>query len=188
MNARYRPVLIPGLALIGLLILAFGAPLIAPFDPTEMNIIGRNKPPSAEHWLGQDNFGRDILSRLLYGARVSLTVAMLSAAIAMAIGVTLGVIGGYFRGLSEILTLRLVDIILSFPPILLALLVVTLFGPGVVTLTACLSILFAPGFARVTYGEVLSVRQLEYVEATRALGARPPRIILGTVLRTSQGR
>ena len=182
MNARYRPVLIPGLALIGLLILAFGAPLIAPFDPTEMNIIGRNKPPSAEHWLGQDNFGRDILSRLLYGARVSLTVAMLSAAIAMVIGVTLGVIGGYFRGLSEILTLRLVDIILSFPPILLALLVVTLFGPGVVTLTACLSILFAPGFARVTYGEVLSVRQLEYVEATRALGARSPRIILGTVL------
>ena len=182
MTPRYRPILIPGLALVAILVLAFGAPLLAPFDPTEMNIIGRNKPPSADHWLGQDNFGRDILSRLLYGGRVSLTVAILSAAIAMVIGVTLGLIGGYFRGLSEILTLRLVDIILSFPPILLALLVVTLFGPGVATLTACLSILFAPGFARVTYGEVLSVRQLEYVEATRALGARPPRIILGTVL------
>lgn len=182
MNARLRPVLIPGIALIALLILAFGAPLLAPFDPTSMNVIGRNKPPSMEHWLGQDNFGRDIFSRLLYGGRVSLTVAMLSAAIAMVIGVTLGLIGGYFRGLSEILTLRLVDIILSFPPILLALLVVTLFGPGVITLTACLSILFAPGFARVTYGEVLSVRKLEYVEATRALGARPPRIVLGTVL------
>ena len=180
--ARARPVLIPGIALAVLLVLAFGAPWIAPYDPTAMDVIGRNKPPSAEHWLGQDNFGRDILSRLLYGARVSLTVAILSAAIAMVIGVTLGLIGGYFRGLSEILTLRLVDIVLSFPPILLALLVVTLFGPGVVTLTACLSILFAPGFARVTYGETLSVRKLEYVEAVRALGARPPRIIFGTVL------
>ena len=182
MNARLCSVLLPGIALLVLLILAFGAPLLAPYDPTAMNVIGRNKPPSAEHWLGQDNFGRDIFSRLLYGGRVSLTVAMLSAAIAMVIGVMLGLIGGYFRGLSEILTLRVVDIILSFPPILLALLVVTLFGPGVVTLTACLSILFAPGFARVTYGEVLSVRKLEYVEATRALGARPPRIVLGTVL------
>ncbi|MDA1155712.1 MAG: dipeptide/oligopeptide/nickel ABC transporter permease/ATP-binding protein [Proteobacteria bacterium] len=180
--ARFRSALIPGLALAVLLIAAFGAPLFAPYDPTAMDIIGRNKPPSADHWLGQDNFGRDIFSRLLYGARVSLTVAMVSAAIAMLIGVTLGLIGGYFRGLSEILTLRVVDIVLSFPPILLALLVVTLFGPGVVTLTACLSILFAPGFARVTYGEVLSIRKLEYVEATRALGARSGRIILGTVL------
>ena len=184
---RYRPALIPGLALAVLLIAAFGAPLFAPYDPTVMDIIGRNNPPSANHWLGQDNFGRDILSRLLYGARVSLTVAIVSAAIAMALGVTLGLIGGYFRGLSEIVTLRLVDIILSFPPILLALLVVTLFGPGVVTLTACLSILFAPGFARVTYGEVLSVRKLEYVEATRALGARSGRIIRGTVLPNVSG-
>ena len=119
---RYRPALIPGLALAVLLIAAFGAPLFAPYDPTVMDIIGRNNPPSANHWLGQDNFGRDILSRLLYGARVSLTVAIVSAAIAMALGVTLGLIGGYFRGLSEIVTLRLVDIILSFPPILLALL------------------------------------------------------------------
>lgn len=182
MNERLRPVLIPGAALLVLLVLAFGAPLIASFDPTVMDVVGRNKPPSAQHWLGQDNFGRDIFSRLLYGARVSLTVAMVSAAIAMVIGVTLGLIGGYFRGFSEILTLRLVDIVLSFPPILLALLVVTLFGPGVITLTACLSILFAPGFARVTYGEVLSVRQLEYVEASRALGASAPRIVMTTVL------
>ncbi len=182
MKARIRPILPPGIALAVLLILAFGAPLLAPYDPTAMNVAGRNKPISAEHWLGQDNFGRDIFSRLLYGGRVSLTVAILSAAIAMVIGVTLGLIGGYFRGLSEIFTLRVVDIILSFPPILLALLVVTLFGPGIVTLTACLSILFAPGFARVTFGEVLSVRKLEYVEATRALGALPHRVVLGTVL------
>ena len=181
-TARYRPVLLPGAALLCLLVLAYGAWWIAPYDPVVMDIAGRLRPPSAEHWLGQDEYGRDILSRLLHGARVSLTVAIVSSLIAMLIGVTLGLVGGYFRGVSELLTLRLVDIVLSFPPILLALLIVTLFGPGAGTLIACLSVLFAPGFARVTYGETLSVRQLDHVEAVRALGARAPRIILATVL------
>ena len=184
---RYRPVILPGFALATVLVLAYGANFIAPYDPTVMDIAGRLKPPSEAHWLGQDEYGRDILSRLLHGARVSLTVAILSTTIAMLIGVTLGLIGGYFRGLSEILTLRLVDIVLSFPPILLALLVVTLFGPGAVTLTACLSILFAPGFARVTYGETLAARRLDYVEAARALGAKSGRIVLKTVLPNISG-
>ena len=179
---RYRPVLLPGAALLLLLILAYGAEWIAPYDPIIMDIAGRLQAPSLSHWLGQDEYGRDILSRLLHGARVSLTVAIVSSFIAMVIGVSLGLIGGYFRGVSELLTLRMVDIVLSFPPILLALLIVTLFGPGAGTLIACLSVLFAPGFARVTYGETLSARQLDYVEAVRALGARSPRIILGTVL------
>ena len=179
---RYRPVLLPGAALLLLLILAYGAEWIAPYDPIVMDIAGRLQAPSLSHWLGQDEYGRDILSRILHGARVSLTVAIVSSVIAMVIGVSLGLIGGYFRGVSELLTLRMVDIVLSFPPILLALLIVTLFGPGAGTLIACLSVLFAPGFARVTYGETLSARQLDYVEAVRALGARSPRIILGTVL------
>lgn len=179
---RYRPALWPTAGLLILLILAFGADWLAPFDPVTMDIAGRLKPPSATHWLGQDEYGRDILSRLLHGARVSLSVAILSTALAMLIGVSLGLIGGYFRGLSEIFTLRVVDIILSFPPILLALLVVTLFGPGAATLTACLAVLFAPGFARVTYGETIAARQLDYVEAVRALGAGSSRVILGTVL------
>ena len=179
---RYRPVMLPGAALLLMLILAYGAYWIAPYDPIIMDIPGRLRAPSPQHWLGQDEYGRDILSRLLHGARVSLTVAIVSSIIAMVIGVTLGLIGGYFRGISELLTLRMVDIVLSFPPILLALLIVTLFGPGAITLIACLSVLFAPGFARVTYGETLSARQLDYVEAVRALGAGAPRIIVGTVL------
>ena len=179
---RYRPVVLPGAGLLVMLILAYGAHWIAPYDPIIMDIAGRLRSPSPEHWLGQDEYGRDILSRLLHGARVSLTVAIVSSIIAMVIGVTLGLIGGYFRGISELLTLRMVDIVLSFPPILLALLIVTLFGPGAITLIACLSVLFAPGFARVTYGETLSARQLDYVEAVRALGAGAPRIIVGTVL------
>ena len=184
---RYRPILLPGTALLLLLILAYGAEWIAPYDPIVMDIAGRLQAPSLSHWLGQDEYGRDILSRLLHGARVSLTVAIVSSFIAMVIGVSLGLIGGYFRGFSELLTLRMVDIVLSFPPILLALLIVTLFGPGAGTLIACLSVLFAPGFARVTYGETLSARQLDYVEAVRALGARSPRIILGTVLPNISG-
>ncbi|MCB9945747.1 MAG: dipeptide/oligopeptide/nickel ABC transporter permease/ATP-binding protein [Geminicoccaceae bacterium] len=181
-DRRKLALLLPGLSLLALLVLAYGAPWIAPHDPIAMDVAGRLKPPSADHWLGQDEYGRDILSRLLYGARVSLSVAIIASLAAMVIGVTLGLVGGYFRGLAEIFTLRLVDIVLSFPPILLALLIVTLFGPGAVTLTACLSVLLAPGFARVTYGEVLSISQLDYVEAVRALGAGSPRIVLKTVL------
>ncbi len=184
---RYRPVALPGLALLVLLILAYGAEWIAPYDPVVMDIAGRLRPPSLDHWLGQDEYGRDILSRLLHGGRVSLTVAIVSSVFAMVIGVSLGLIGGYFRGLSELLTLRMVDIVLSFPPILLALLIVTLFGPGAGTLIACLSVLFAPGFARVTYGETLSAGQLDYVEAVRALGARSPRIVVGTILPNISG-
>lgn len=181
-SRRYVSLALPGLGLALLIFAAYGAPFLAPYDPVVMDIAGRLKPPSAEYWLGQDEYGRDIFSRLLYGARVSLSVAIIATTIALFVGVTLGLIGGYFRGLAEMLTLRLVDIVLSFPPILLALLIVTLLGPGSVTLTACLALLFSPGFARITYGEVLTTRGLDYVEAARALGAGPGRIILGTVL------
>ena len=130
LSRRHLSVLVPGVGLLLLLVLAYGAPWLAPYDPVEMDIAGRLKPSSAEHWLGQDEYGRDVFSRLLFGARVSLTVAIAASTIAMVIGVTLGVIGGYFRGIAELFTLRMVDIVLSFPPILLALLIVTLFGPA----------------------------------------------------------
>jgi peptide/nickel transport system permease protein len=165
-----------------IVLLALVSPLIAPYDPTAQNVAARLAGPSLAHPLGQDEFGRDVLSRLLVGARASLRVAILSALIAAAIGVMIGLVGGYFGGLVELVTIRLTDIILSFPPILLALLVVTLLGPGVGTLTFVLSILYIPGFARVTYGEVLSARALEYVEAARAAGASALRIMLRTIL------
>jgi oligopeptide/dipeptide ABC transporter ATP-binding protein len=171
------------LAAVGLLIaLALLAPLIAPYDPVQMNVGARLASPSASHWLGQDEFGRDVLSRLLWGARASLAVALVSALVAAVIGVMIGLIGGYFGGVAELFTLRLTDVILSFPPILLALLIVTLVGPGAATLIVALSILYAPAYARVTFGEVLSARQLEYVEAARASGASPLRVILRTIL------
>jgi peptide/nickel transport system permease protein len=170
-------------AFVALLVgLALLAPIIAPHDPVKMEVGARLAGPSAQHWLGQDEFGRDVLSRLLWGARASLAVALVSALIAGAIGVTIGLIGGYFGGVAELLTVRLTDVILSFPPILLALLIVTLAGPGAGTLIVALSILYAPGYARVTFGEVLSARQLEYVEAARASGATPFRVLSRTIL------
>jgi peptide/nickel transport system permease protein len=171
------------LAFVGaLVLLALLAPVIAPYDPVKMDVGARLAAPSAQHWLGQDEFGRDVLSRLLWGARASLAVALMSAVIAGLIGVSIGLIGGYFGGAAELLTVRLTDVILSFPPILLALLIVTLAGPGAGTLIFALSILYAPGYARVTFGEVLSARQLEYVEAARASGATPLRVLSRTIL------
>jgi peptide/nickel transport system permease protein len=132
--------------------------------------------------LGRDEFGRDVLSRLLWGARTSLSVAFASAAIAGVVGTALGLIGGWFRGVGAVLAVRSMDIVLCFPPILLALLVVTLLGPGAWTLILVLSVLFLPGFARVTYAEVLSARSHDYVEAVRAAGASHLRILSRTVL------
>lgn len=158
------------------------APVLATHDPVRMDVSHRLEGPRAEHWLGQDEYGRDVFSRLVWGARVSLTVAILAALASGVGGVTIGLVGGYFGGVAELFTVRLTDVVLSFPPILLALLVVTVLGPGATTLTLVLSILYIPGYARVTYGEVLSARSLEYVEAARAVGALPGRILVRTIL------
>jgi len=180
--ALLRRIAWPLAAVALILLVAILAPLLAPHDPIRMDVANRLGASTWLHPLGQDEYGRDILSRLVFGARVSLSVALLSAAIAAAIGVVAGLVGGYFGGLAEVLTLRVVDIVLCFPPMLLALLVVTMLGPGMETLTLVLSILFIPGFARVTYGEVLSTKNMEYVEATRALGAGAARILFGAIL------
>ncbi len=177
-----RRLWLPG-ALVALIILvAIAAPLLGLPDPVRQDIGRRLAGPTAASWLGRDEFGRDVLSRLIWGARTSLGVAFASALTAGLIGVLLGLIGGWSRGLAAFLSVRSMDIILCFPPVLLALLVVTLLGPGAATLILVLSVLYLPGFARVTYSEVLSVRGRDYVEATRALGAPTWYILLRTVL------
>jgi peptide/nickel transport system permease protein len=165
-----------------ILLAAISAPLLPIHDPLQMAIGQRLAPPSATYWLGQDEFGRDILSRLIWGARASLFVASVSAGVALVIGTALGVLGGFMRGIVEVLTMRSMDVVLCFPPILLALLIVTILGPGIGTLILVLSVLFVPGFVRVAYAGVLSVRSHEYVEAQRALGASRGRIMLRTIL------
>ena len=144
-------------------------------------------PPSAAHWLGQDEFGRDEFSRLLWGARVSLAVALASSGIACLLGIALGLTGGFLGRLAELLALRSMDVVLCFPPLLLALLVVTLLGPGAATLIPVLALVYLPGFVRVVYAGVISVRSNDYVEAMRALGAGRLRIMLRTVLPNISG-
>jgi peptide/nickel transport system permease protein len=167
-------------ALIGLL--ALGAPLLGMANPVTMDVTHRLAAPSAAHPLGQDEFGRDVLARLIWGARVSLSVALSSAAIACVFGTMLGILGGYLRGVVEVLTLRSIDVLLCFPPLLLALLVVTLAGPGAGTLVPVLAIVYLPGFTRVAYAGVLTARSQDYVEAMRVLGAGSVRIMWRTIL------
>jgi peptide/nickel transport system permease protein len=181
-GAAWRPLLIPGLILGVILLAALAAPVLPLADPVRQNVGTRLSGPSLAHWLGQDEYGRDVLSRLVWGARVSLSVALAASVLATVVGTTLGVLGGYFRGLVELGTVRVAEMVLCFPPLLLALLVVTLLGPGAATLIVCLGILFAPGFARVAYAETLSVRVLDYVTAQTSLGAPASRILLRTLL------
>ncbi len=177
------PVIAVGLiALVALIVPWLGLP-----DPVRIDVPHRLSGPSWGHWLGQDEVGRDILSRLLWGARSSLTVALFSAVIACLVGTSLGVLGGFLGGAVDLVTIRLADIVLCFPPLLLALLVVTLLGPGASTLIPVIALVYMPGFVRVAYAGVLSVRHQEYVEAQRALGIGPGRIMLRTVLPNISG-
>jgi peptide/nickel transport system permease protein len=177
-----RRLLLPG-GLVALIVLAAAfAPWLGLPDPVRQDVANRLAPWLPGSPLGRDEFGRDVLSRILWGARASLAVAFASALIAGVLGTALGLLAGWFRGVAELLSVRFADVILCFPPILLALLVVTLLGPGTGTLILVLSILYLPGFVRVTFAEVLSARSQDYVEAVRALGAPTPRILLRSIL------
>lgn len=173
---------VPLVAVAGIALLALLVPILPLADPLHIDVAHHLAPPSLAHLLGQDEYGRDVLSRLLWGARVSLAVAGGSSALACAGGVLLGLVGGFWRGLPAFLTLRSMDLVLCFPPLLLALLVVTLLGPGAGTLIPVLAVLYLPGFVRVVYAGVLAARAQDYVEAARAIGARPARIMLRTIL------
>jgi peptide/nickel transport system permease protein len=167
---------------IALVVVALAAPLLAPFDPNAQDTIRRLEPPSREHPLGLDELGRDVLSRVLFGARVSLRVGFSVVIIAAAIGIALGAIAGYFGGAADIAIIRVCDILLSFPGILLAIALVAVLGPNLNNVIFALSISAWVGYARLVRGQVLKVREMEYVTAAKALGARSPRVILRHVL------
>jgi len=177
-----RRLALPGGVVAAIVLLALAAPVLGLADPVRQDVAMRLAPPGVGGLLGRDEFGRDVFSRLIWGGRTSLIVAFSSAAIACVLGTLLGLMSAWFRGLGGMLALGSTDIILCFPPVLLALLVVTLLGPGAPTLIMVLSVLFLPGFARVTYAEVQLVAELEYVEAARAIGSTTPRILFRTVL------
>ncbi|HEV2067165.1 MAG TPA: ABC transporter permease [Thermomicrobiales bacterium] len=175
--SRNRSALV-GLALIILIVLiAIFAPLIAPHDPTSQSTINRLQDPSGTHLLGRDDYGRDVLSRILYGTRVALLVGVLSVLLGGALGTTIGIIAGYFGGKIETVLMRIVDVMLSFPDLITGLLVMAVLGSGLMKLIIAIGLTIAPRFARIAYGATLSLKEKEFVDAARALGQRS-RVIL----------
>lgn len=153
-----------------LLVLAIGAPLLARDDPIGMHMTETLRPPSTQHWLGTDEFGRDVWARVVFGARLSFTVGLVSMLLATAVGMPLGAMAGYLGGAADAVTMRIMDAILAFPAILLAIGLVAALGPGTGSGIIAIGIVYIPVLARVTRGAVLSTRGEEYVDAARAIG------------------
>jgi len=170
--------LIGTLTLCLLIMTAVFAPWLAPHDPTETHYKTRFAFPSKSFPLGTDEYGRDILSRLIHGARISLLVSYSSLLIALAGGVALGLIGSYLGGVWETLAMRAVDVILSVPPIMWAIAVVSFLGPGLSNLILVIGLLYIPRFARITYTSSLPIRSADFVESAKAVGCTKFRIIL----------
>ncbi len=171
-----------GIALVLLfIVLAVAAPLIAPFDPLAQPS-KRLLPPGGRHLLGTDEFGRDVLSRIIYGSRVSFQVGVISVGIALLIGGTLGLISAYYLGLVDSLVGRLVDIMFAFPSVILIVAISGVLGPSMTTAMMAIGIVYSPIFARIVRGPTLVVMQQQYVEGARALGAGWLRVMLRYVL------
>ena len=172
-----------GLVLTLLLIIsALAAPLLSPHDPYHQDTARRLEAPSDKHPLGLDDLGRDVLSRILFGARVSLRVGFSVVILASVIGITLGAMAGYFGGMVDTIVMRITDILLAFPGILLAIALVAVLGPSLNNVILALATIGWVGYARLVRGQVLKVREMEFVTAAKALGARSPRVIVRHVL------
>lgn len=179
---RSTKLLIPLAVVLLVVLVGVAAPLIARHDPDAMNPDTRASLPSRVYPLGTDEYGRDITSRLAYGARISMSVSLASVAISLSIGTVVGMSAGYFSGVLELILMRLVDGLLSFPPILLALFVITFLGPSLVNVILVIGLLYIPKFARIAHGATLSVREAEYVQASTAIGATHWRTLFLAIL------
>ncbi|RIK34696.1 MAG: peptide ABC transporter permease [Chloroflexi bacterium] len=172
-----------GLVVLGLLLLCAAFPgWIAPYEPLAIEMADRLQPPSAAHWFGTDDFGRDILARIIYGARISLQVGIIAVGIAASVGIPLGLIAGYFGGLVDAVIMRCMDVIFAFPAILLAITIMALLGPSTTNVMIAIGIVYIPIFARLVRGSTLALKAQEYVEAARAAGAPAGRILLHHIL------
>ena len=167
---------------LGFIAIALAAPYIAPHDPLAQSFLRINSEPSVEYWLGTDQLGRDVFSRLLYGARNSLIFGLISPAIAAVVGTALGVAAGFFGGIVDRLVSRLVDTLLAFPELLLAIMVAAVLGGGFWNVVMVIAVAFVPGFARVARSTTLAVKQEAYIEAAVAVGLSTPKTILRHVL------
>jgi peptide/nickel transport system permease protein len=163
-------------------ICAVFAPLIAPYDPLAQTLGSRLEPPSAEHWLGTDQLGRDIASRLLYGARISLVIGVVVVALAGMFGTFIGLVAGYAGGLADEALMRLTEVFLAFPPLILAMAIAGALGPSLTNAIIAIAAVTWAVYARLARGQVLSLRRREYVEAARTIGASRARVLVRHLL------
>ncbi|MEZ4497523.1 MAG: ABC transporter permease [Thermomicrobiales bacterium] len=184
---RHKPALIGMTFVIMLVIVAIFAPIIAPYDPNKVSILDSKNPPSREHWLGNDDVGRDILSRVIFGTRVALIVGLGATTIAVVIGVTVGATAGYFGGKIDTILSRFVDSLMAFPLLALLLILSAVFGPSLRNVVIVIGCSVWASYARMVRAEVLSLRERDFVHAARAAGAKNVRIVLRHIVPNALG-
>lgn len=174
-----RPLHLVGVAMVvALVLLALIGPIVAPYTPTAQSLPDQLRPPSAQHWLGTDEFGRDILSRILSGARLALLIGLVADAVALFFGSVLGLLAAFYGRWADAVVMRVMDMFLAFPYLLLAMVVIALLGPGLTSAMIAIGVVYIPQFARLVRSVALAVREEQYVEAARALGVGRTRIVL----------
>lgn len=179
---RHKLLTFAAVLVVAQVLVAIAAPLVAPYDPVQQNIVARLKPPNAAFWLGTDQFGRDLLSRIIYGARTSLAISAAAVFAALLAGGALGLLAAYYRGWSDRIIMRAMDVLFAFPVLLLAIGVVAVLGPQAATAAIAIAVVYTPIFARLLRGPALVVCESDYVLGARAVGASDARIIFLHVL------
>ncbi|WP_257349941.1 ABC transporter permease [Pseudalkalibacillus decolorationis] len=179
---RNKAALVGGLIVLFYIVIALFAPFLAPYDPFAIDLANKLQAPSLEHWMGTDDKGRDILSRILYGSRLSMGVGVVAVLFGAIFGVIMGMAAGYYGGWIDSVISRVLDIMLAFPGILLALAIISALGPSLFNVTVAVGVFSVPLFARIARGSTMEVRKLEYVDAIRSLGANDGTIIFLHIL------
>jgi peptide/nickel transport system permease protein len=175
---RNRTALVGGVLALLIVLIAILAPCLSPYDPLEQDSYFRLMGSSSKHWLGTDDFGRDVFSRIIWGSRVSILIGVISVGLGMIAGTAMGMVAGYFRGKAESIIMRSVDVLMCFPDLILAIAVTAALGSNLFNLIITIGIVMTPRFARLAHGSLLSITESEYVLAAQAIGVRAPRIIV----------
>ena len=179
---KNKAAVIGGIVIIFYILMMIFAPFIAPYDPFDISLEDKLTPPSFEHWMGTDDKGRDIFSRILYGSRLSIGVGFTSVLFGAFFGITLGLLAGYYGKWIDTIISRILDVMLAFPGILLALAIISALGPSLINVTIAVGVFSIPLFARIVRGSTMEVKQLEYIDAIRTLGANDFTIIFVHIL------
>jgi len=182
---RNRLAVLGAILLVFFVFCAIFADYLAPYDPFQSDLMNNLAPPSSEHILGTDELGRDLLSRVIHGARISLHLGVISVGTAFVFGVFVGAVAGYYGGLIDQIVMRAVDIVLSFPTMLLAIMIVAVLGPGLTNAMIAVGVSLIPEYARLTRSTFLYLRELDFVQAARMVGASDPRVIFRHILPNS---